>query len=211
MIKRMLILSTGNKNKVREIKEILKELPIEVVSKDDINLGHIDVVEDGITLSENSIKKARTLSEYTEYMVMADDSGLFVDALNGDPGVYSNRYAGFEGDDNANNIKLLAALKDIEIEERTAKFITVIALVLEDKEIITMTGEIKGSIAVENMGSNGFGYDPLFIPEGYDRSFAQLGHEIKNEISHRAKALEELKKIITKLLEDDSDENNSSK
>ena len=211
MIKRMLILSTGNKNKVREIKEILKELPIEVVSKDDINLGHIDVVEDGTTLSENSIKKARTLSEYTEYMVMADDSGLFVDALNGDPGVYSNRYAGFEGDDNANNIKLLAALKDIEIEERTAKFITVIALVLEDKEIITMTGEIKGSIAVENMGSNGFGYDPLFIPEGYDRSFAQLGHEIKNEISHRAKALEELKKIITKLLEDDSDENNSSK
>ena len=211
MIKRMLILSTGNKNKVREIKEILKELPIEVVSKDDINLGHIDVVEDGTTLSENSIKKARTLSEYTEYMVMADDSGLFVDALNGDPGVYSNRYAGFEGDDNANNIKLLAALKDIEIEERTAQFITVIALVLEDKEIITMTGEIKGSIAVENMGSNGFGYDPLFIPEGYDRSFAQLGHEIKNEISHRAKALEELKKIITKLLEDDSDENNSSK
>ena len=211
MIKRMLILSTGNKNKVREIKEILKELPIEVVSKDDINLGHIDVVEDGTTLSENSIKKARTLSEYTEYMVMADDSGLFVDALNGDPGVYSNRYAGFEGDDNANNIKLLAALKDIEIEERTAKFITVIALVLEDKEIITMTGEIKGSIAVENMGSNGFGYDPLFIPEWYDRSFAQLGHEIKNEISHRAKALEELKKIITKLLEDDSDENNSSK
>ena len=211
MIKRMLILSTGNKNKVREIKEILKELPIEVVSKDDINLGHIDVVEDGTTLSENSIKKARTLSEYTEYMVMADDSGLFVDALNGDPGVYSNRYAGFEGDDNANNIKLLAALKDIEIEERTAKFITVIALVLEDKEIITMTGEIKGSIAVENMGSNGFGYDPLFIPEGYDRSFAQLGHEIKNKISHRAKALEELKKIITKLLEDDSDENNSSK
>ncbi len=211
MIKRMLILSTGNKNKVREIKEILKELPIEVVSKDDINLGHIDVVEDGTTLSENSIKKARTLSEYTEYMVMADDSGLFVDALNGDPGVYSNRYAGFEGDDNANNIKLLAALKDIEIEERTAQFITVIALVLEDKEIITMTGEIKGSIAVENMGSNGFGYDPLFIPEWYDRSFAQLGHEIKNEISHRAKALEELKKIITKLLEDDSDENNSSK
>ena len=211
MIKRMLILSTGNKNKVREIKEILKELPIEVVSKDDINLGHIDVVEDGTTLSENSIKKARTLSEYTEYMVMADDSGLFVDALNGDPGVYSNRYAGFEGDDNANNIKLLAALKDIEIEERTAQFITVIALVLEDKEIITMTGEIKGSIAVENMGSNGFGYDPLFIPEGYDRSFAQLGHEIKNKISHRARALEELKSIITKLLEDDSNENNSSK
>ena len=211
MIKRKLVLSTGNKNKVHEIKEILKDLPIEVVSKDDVDLGHIDVVEDGISLSENSIKKAKVLSEYTNYMVMADDSGLFVDALNGEPGIYSNRYAGQEGNDKANNIKLLNALKDIELKERTAKFITVIALVTEDKEIITMSGEVLGTIGFENIGYNGFGYDPLFVPKGYDKTFAELGEDIKNNISHRAKALEEMKKVITKLLEDDCYEDNSSK
>lgn len=211
MIKRKLVLSTGNKNKVHEIKEILKDLPIEVVSKDDVDLGHIDVVEDGISLRENSIKKAKVLSEYTDYMVMADDSGLFVDALNGEPGIYSNRYAGEEGNDKANNIKLLNALKDIELKERTAKFITVIALVTEDKEIITMSGEVLGTIGFENIGYNGFGYDPLFVPKGYDKTFAELGEDIKNNISHRAKALEEMKKVITKLLEDDCYEDNSSK
>lgn len=211
MIKRRLVLSTGNKNKVYEIKDILKDLPIEVVSKDDMDLGHIDIVEDGTTLSENSIKKARVLSEHTDYMVMADDSGLFVDALNGDPGVYSNRYAGEEGDDSANNIKLLDALKNVQINNRTAKFITVIALVTEDKEIITITGEVKGRIGFENTGINGFGYDPLFLPEDYDKTFAELGEDIKNKISHRAKALEEMKKVIAKLLEDDNYEDNSSK
>lgn len=211
MVKRKLILSTGNKNKVYEIREILKDLPIEVVSKDDIDLGHIDVVEDGTTLSENSIKKAKVLSEYTDYMVMADDSGLFVDALNGEPGIYSNRYAGEEGNDKANNIKLLDALKDVELGNRTAKFMTVIALVTEDKEVITISGEVLGAIGFENIGNNGFGYDPLFIPEGYYKTFAELGEDIKNSISHRAKALEEMKKVITKLLEDDCNENNSSK
>lgn len=211
MIKRKLVLSTGNKNKVHEIKQILKDLPIEVVSKADIDLNHIEVIEDGTTLSANSIKKAKVLSEYTDYMVMADDSGLFVDALNGEPGIYSNRYAGEEGNDSANNIKLLEALKDIEIDNRAAKFITVIALVTEDKEVITISGEVLGKIGFKNMGNNGFGYDPLFIPEGYDKSFAELGEDIKNKISHRAKALEEMKNIITELLKDDKYENNSSK
>lgn len=211
MINRKLVLSTGNMNKVREIKDILIDLPIEVMSKNDVYLGHIDVVEDGTTLSENSIKKAKALSEHTDFMVIADDSGLFVDALNGDPGVYSNRYAGEEGNDEANNIKLLDALKDIGKSNRKAKFETVIALVTEDKEVITIYGEVAGSIAFENMGDNGFGYDPLFIPEGYDQSFAQLGKDIKNKISHRARALEEMKKVLTKLLEDDSHEDYSSK
>lgn len=211
MIKRKLILSTGNKNKVHEIKEILKDLPIEVVSKGDMTLGHIDVVEDGTTLSANSIKKAKELSQYTDYMVMADDSGLFVHALNGEPGIYSNRYAGEPGNDSANNAKLLDELKDVEIANRTAKFMTVIALVTEDKEIITISGEVLGKIGFKNMGSNGFGYDPLFTPEGYDKTFAELGDDIKNKISHRAKALEEMKKVITELLEDDKYENNSNK
>ena len=211
MKNRKLVLSTGNKNKVREIREMLIHLPIEVLSKDDVNLGNIDVVEDGISLKENSIKKAQALSQHTDFMVMADDSGLFVDALNGEPGVYSNRYAGFEGDDRANNIKLLDAMKDIEPSKRTAKFLTVITLVTEDKEVITINGELHGTIGFELIGDKGFGYDPLFIPEGYNQTFAVLGKEVKNKISHRARALEEMKKILTNLLEDDIDENNSSK
>lgn len=211
MINRTLILSTGNVNKVDEIKKILKDLPIEVLSKADINLSHIDVVEDGTTLSENSIKKAQELSQHTNYMVMADDSGLFVDALNGEPGVYSSRYAGEEGNDKKNNKKLLESLKNITPPNRSAKFITVIALVTEDKKTITITGEVLGDIGYEPIGSNGFGYDPLFIPKEYDKTFGELGEEIKNVISHRAKALEEMKVVLTKLFEDDSDEDNSSK
>lgn len=212
MIKRKLILSTGNKHKVYEIKKMLKDLPIEVLSKDEINLSHIDVLEDGATLTENSIKKAKTLSEYTEYMVMSDDSGLFVDALNGEPGIHSNRYAGEGGNDTANNTKLVESLKDIKFSDRTAKFITVITLITEDKEIITISGEVKGTIGLELIGDIGFGYDPLFIPDGYNQTFGVLGEEIKNTISHRAKALKEMKKVMIKLFEDDSnEEDNSSK
>lgn len=205
-----IVLSTGNKNKVYEIKDILNDLPIEVFSKADINLAHIDIIEDGATLKENSIKKAEGLSAYTKYMLMADDSGLFVDALNGEPGIYSNRYAGEEGNDEANNIKLLKELENIEPSKRLAKFLTVITLITEDKEIITINGELLGSIAFEAAGDKGFGYDPIFIPEGYDQTFAQLGQELKNRISHRARALEEMKKVLTKLLEDGIDEDTSS-
>lgn len=212
MVNRKIIISTGNKNKVLEIKKMLKDLPIEVLSKDEINLSHIDVIEDGMTLSENSIKKAKALSEHTDFMVMADDSGLFVDALNGDPGIHSNRYAGEGGNDTANNIKLLDALKNIEGSKRTAKFQTAITLITEEKEIITMTGEVRGTIGTELIGDIGFGYDPLFIPEGYDQTFGVLGEEIKNTISHRARALEEMKKVLTKLFEDGSyEEDNSCK
>lgn len=210
MKNRKLVLSTGNMNKVREIKEMLIDLPIEVVSKSDVNLAHIEVVEDGTTLRENSIKKAVALSKHTEYMVMADDSGLFVDALNGEPGVYSNRYAGFEGDDNANNNKLVDVLKDVELENRGAKFLTVITLITEDKEIITIDGELHGTIGFQLNGDKGFGYDPLFIPDGFDQTFAVLGKEVKNVISHRAIALGEMKKLLTNLLEDDNDENLTS-
>ena len=136
-------------------------------------------------------------------MVIADDSGLFVDILNGEPGVYSSRYAGEEGNDEKNNKKLLEELKNIPMEERTAKFKAVITLIAEDKEI-------KGTIGFGPKGENGFGYDPLFTPEGYDKTFGELGEEIKNKISHRAKALENLREELRILLEDDIDEDNSS-
>lgn len=203
MNKRKLVVSTGNPHKIDEIKDILKGLSIEVVSKKDVGLGYLDVVEDGETLEENSLKKAEALAEKVDYMVLADDSGLFVDILNGEPGVYSSRYAGEEGNDKKNNIKLLENLKDIALSERDAKFKTVIALITENKEKIVVSGECKGKIGFEPQGENGFGYDPLFIPEGYHKTFAELGEEVKNKISHRAKALENLKEVLNKILEDE--------
>ncbi|NLK43623.1 MAG: RdgB/HAM1 family non-canonical purine NTP pyrophosphatase [Tissierellia bacterium] len=199
---RKLVVSTGNEHKIEEIRDILKGLPIEVLSKKDVGLGNLDIVEDGNSLEENSIKKAKGLADKLDYMVLADDSGLFVDALNGEPGVYSFRYGGEEGNYKKNNDKLLEELKDVPLEERKAKFITVMALITEDKEILVVKGECKGSIGIEPKGSNGFGYDPLFVPDGYTKTFAELGDNIKNKISHRAKALENLREKILELLED---------
>lgn len=197
---RKLVISTGNEHKVHEIKEILKDLPIEVLSKKDLGLNDFEVVEDGVTFEDNSVKKAKALAEKVDFIVMADDSGLCVEVLNGDPGVYSSRYCGEEGNDKKNNIKLLENLKDIPLEKRQASFISVITLINENKEIFTITGECKGIIAYEEKGANGFGYDPLFIPHGYNNTFGELGEEIKNTISHRAKALEGMKEVLEKIL-----------
>lgn len=122
MSKRILVLSTGNENKVKEIKHILKDLKIEVLSKKDVNLENLEIIEDGETLEENSLKKAKTLADRTGYMVMADDTGLFVDALGGEPGVHAARYAGEEVNDKKNNEKLLSKLKGKSLEERKARF-----------------------------------------------------------------------------------------
>lgn len=202
-MRRKIVISTGNQNKLGEIKDILGDLPFEVLSKDQIGLKDIKVVEDGDTLEENSIKKAKALAKEIDYIVIADDSGLFVDALEGKPGVYSSRYCGEEGNDYRNNEKLLKELNGVPLEKRTAKFKTVIALIKEDKEIITINGECKGKIALNKSGYGGFGYDPLFIPDGFHKSFAELGEEIKNKISHRGKALEKLKELLCKLTKDE--------
>jgi XTP/dITP diphosphohydrolase len=198
---RKLVISTGNKNKVKEIAYMLRNMNIEVISKNDIGLGDLEVIEDGNTLEDNSILKAKALAEKVDYkyMVMADDSGLFVDKLNGEPGVYSSRYAGEEGNDERNNRKLLEALKDTPIEERDSKFKTVIVLITENKETLVVEGECKGTIGLRAKGNNGFGYDPLFIPEGFKETFGELGEDIKNKISHRVKALEKLKEEIEKI------------
>lgn len=197
---RKLVISTGNQNKVKEIAYMLKDMKIEVVSKKDIGLGDLEVIEDGNTLEDNSILKAKALAEAVDYkyIVMADDSGLFVDKLNGEPGVYSSRYAGEEGNDEKNNKKLLEALKDTE--ERKAKFKTVIVLITENKETLVVHGQCKGTIGLEAKGTNGFGYDPLFTPEGFTKTFGELGEDVKNQISHRAKALEKLKEEIEKII-----------
>lgn len=200
---RKLVLSTDNKHKIKEIKDILKDLDIEVLSKAEIGLKNFNVVEDGSTLEENSIKKAKALKEKTSFMVMADDSGLFVESLDGDPGVYSARYAGEEGNDAKNNEKLLEKMKDIPLEKRKASFFSAIAIITEEDEVLTAKGECKGHIGFKASGFNDFGYDPLFIPQGYEKTFAELSSDIKNKISHRSRALEEIKETMKNLLEDE--------
>lgn len=198
-----IILSTGNIDKIEEIEDILKGLPFSIYSKKEVGLGDLEIEEDGATLKDNAIKKALAISDKVDGVVIADDTGLFVDELNGKPGVYSSRYAGEGCSYMDNNIKLLEELKKTPLKDRTATFKTVIAIVTKDKEVKTVYGECKGKIGFKPKGSGGFGYDPLFIVDGFDKTFAQLGEEIKNKISHRAIALEKLKKELEKLLEDD--------
>lgn len=207
MMNRRIVISTGNVNKVMEIKEILSELPIEICSKNELGLKNLNVEEDGVTLEENAIKKALTIAEKVDGIVIADDTGLFVNALDGRPGVHSSRYSGENATYQENNEKLLKELDGLSLEERSATFNTVMAIVTEDKQLKCVYGKCSGKIGFEPRGKDGFGYDPLFIVDGYGKTFAELGEDVKNKISHRARALEELKKEIIKLLEDDTCEN----
>jgi len=192
---RKVILSSGNKHKITEIKDIFENMPFEVVSKNDIGYEDFDVEEDGSTLEENAFKKAEALHGLVKGIVIADDTGLFVDALNGDPGVYSARYAGEPVSYKDNNNLLLRNIKDVPAEKRTAHFKTVIAVVFEDGSRMT-EGTVSGKIAFEERGQNGFGYDPLFIVEDTGKTFAEMTEEEKNKISHRARALMNLRKKL---------------
>jgi len=195
-MRRTLVLSSGNKHKIKEIKNILKDMPFDIVSKNDMGFEDFDVVEDGDTLEENALKKAVELKRHINGIIIADDTGLYVDALDGDPGVYSARYAGEPVSDYANNKLLLKNLKDIPIEKRTAEFKTVIAVVMENGKSFMAEGVCKGKIAFEPRGENGFGYDPLFIVDGTDKTFSEMTDEEKNNISHRANALLNLKEKL---------------
>lgn len=200
-----LILASNNKKKIKEMKEILKELEVDVKSLENENIN-IDVVEDGKTFEENAKKKAKEIYEYlverkdSNFIVLADDSGLEVNYLNGEPGIYSARYAGEHGNDSKNNEKLLNKLKGVLKRNRGAKFICQLAMFTDKGEYFKVTGEVEGYIIEELHGDGGFGYDPLFFYEPLDKTFAELTSEEKNEISHRGKALKELKKVINKLI-----------
>ena len=195
MERRKLILSTGNIHKVEEIKDILDGFNIEILSKDEIGLKEFSIEENGTTLEENAIKKATEIQQIAGGIVIADDTGLFVDKLNGEPGLYSARYSGEGSTYRKNNKKLLNNLKGVPLKERNAVFKTVIAIA-DGKRTKTVTGECRGKIGFEERGTEGFGYDPLFIVDGYDRTFAELGEEIKNKISHRSRALKKLKEEL---------------
>ena len=193
------VAATQNRHKIEEIEAITKEFDINIISRQEAGVPDIEIVEDGTTFEENSYKKAFEIMKLTGMPSVADDSGLAVDALDGAPGVYSARFYGLDGDDKANNRKLLELLKDVTMEKRTARFVSVITLIFPDGKTIVCRGECEGHIMFEESGSNGFGYDPLFRPEGYEVSFGQLPAEEKNRISHRAKALILLREKLKEL------------
>lgn len=192
-----ILIATNNKHKVEEISAIFKGTGAELVSPKDIGL-HVDVEEDGTTFAENALKKAEGFRKASGLAVIADDSGLTVEALGGDPGVYSARYGGEGLDDKGRTALLLKNLGDNK--NRKAAFVCSIAMLLENGEKITAEGRCEGEIAYAPSGENGFGYDPVFIPTGYEKSFAELSGEEKNKISHRGLALAELKKKTEKIL-----------
>jgi len=190
-----LVVATGNENKVVEIREILRDFPIEVLSLKDLNID-VEVMEDGDTFEENAYKKAWEVMKITGLPTLADDSGLQVDYLGGAPGVHSARFSGEHGNSVKNNEKLLELMKGVPMEERKARFVCSMVLLYPDGEKITARGEIEGYIATELKGSEGFGYDPLFIVPEYNKTFGELGRDIKNSISHRGKALRDLREKL---------------
>ncbi len=198
-----IVLATHNRHKVEEMKAILVDPlgdlkdRIEILSLEDFpEIG--EIVEDGETLEENARKKARTVFEKTSVLSLADDTGLEVDALDGRPGVYSARYSGEGATYLRNNQKLLKELEGIPQKNRTAKFRCVISIIGDRIDDLAI-GEVKGKIGTEMHGENGFGYDPLFIPHGYEITYAEMGSQVKNRVSHRSLALEQAKKILYRL------------
>ncbi len=183
-----ILIATGNSHKTEEIKDILGSNYL----VDDLSgKGFPKVDETGTTFLENATLKAVEISKLTDQWVLSDDSGLEVDALDGDPGVYSSRYAGEDGNDSANNGKLLAELKKLPSESsRAARFRCVIVLAKNGERLAHFSGAVEGRIIDVLSGDAGFGYDPLFIPDGYDQTFAQLPSSTKNQLSHRSRALE---------------------
>lgn len=193
-----LVFATNNQHKLEEIREILGER-FEILSLNDIGC-HDEIPEDYDRLELNAMQKSRYIFDKYGFDCFADDTGLEVDALNGEPGVHSARYAeGTDHDSEANMNKLLCKLG--ENNNRKARFRTVISLIMKDNDLpegvvgdtnIFFEGIVEGQIAKEKRGEEGFGYDPIFVPDGYDKSFAELGADIKNQISHRARAVQKL-------------------
>ncbi len=192
-----IIFATGNKGKIKEIQMILADLGVEVITMKDAGIV-IDIEENGKTYEENALIKARAVASHTDAIVMADDSGLEIDYLNNEPGIYSARYMGEDTSYTIKNANLIRRLNGVPDEKRTARFVCAIAAILPDGRELTTRGIIEGRISYEEKGSNGFGYDPIFYVPCFDKTTAELSEEEKNQVSHRGRALmlmkEELKK-----------------
>lgn len=191
-----IIAATQNRNKLNEISQITKDFGMELVSQAEMGLANLDIEETGSTCEENSYIKAKAISDITGEPAIADDSGLFVDALGGEPGVNSARYSGVHGDDAAARKIILKKLQGLPYNKRTATFVCVITLVYPDGRVIQAKGECKGHISYEEKGTGGFGYDSVFIPQGRRRTFAQMSQSYKNEHGHRGLALQKLRELL---------------
>lgn len=190
-----LIVATRNAKKLRELKRYLKGLTIKLVSLNDI-AGAPPIIEDGTTFRVNAIKKALTISRFTDELVLADDSGLAVDILKGDPGVRSSRYAGEDALDHENNMKLLKSLEGVPLSRRKARFICHIAIADKGRLIRTIEQDCRGLIAFRVRGRSGFGYDPLFLIPKFNKTFGELGPRVKDRMSHRSKALRQAVRFL---------------
>lgn len=195
-----IVIATRNKNKIKEITALLDGMPINIFSLDDGNWQIPEIQEDGKTFKENAIKKAKTIARLTGKLTLADDSGLMVDALGGQPGVYSARFAGGDATDRENNLKLLQLMKNIPPDRRGAQFVCVIAVASPEGKVDAVEGICRGDIGYLEEGGGGFGYDPIFIPTGYNKTFAELSMSVKNKISHRGRALEKAKLVLERIL-----------
>lgn len=198
-----LLVATTNPGKFAEVQAFLAKLPLRITSLKNLT-NPPEVVENGRTFEENALKKARTLAEYSGLLTLADDSGLEVDALGGEPGIYSARYAGAEGDDERNNQKLLGELTGVGEEQRTARFVCALALCAPQSQgmkewVVRQTCE--GRIAFAPSGSHGFGYDPLFFYPPFGKTLGEIERDAKATVSHRGKALMKLAEVLATLLE----------
>ncbi|XOB62984.1 RdgB/HAM1 family non-canonical purine NTP pyrophosphatase [Campylobacterota bacterium DY0563] len=194
-----IVLATGNKGKIEEFKKLL---PNEEIIPFKNLIGEYEVIEDGDTFKANAVKKAKEIYERIadeNIIVISDDSGISVPILNNEPGIYSARYAGENADDKKNNAKLISKLKEKNIEKTKAFYTACIAIVFKN-EVYTVHGWMHGEVVAKEIGDNGFGYDPMFIPNGFDKTLGELLHEIKKEFSHRSRALSLAKKVLDVIL-----------
>ncbi|MCI5511875.1 MAG: XTP/dITP diphosphatase [Oliverpabstia sp.] len=192
-----IIFATGNAGKMKEVREILKDLNVEVLSMKEAGI-QADVEENGKTFQENAVIKAREIMKISGEVVLADDSGLEIDYLNKEPGIYSARYMGEDTSYRIKNGNLIERLQGVPDEKRTARFVCAIAAAFPDGSVETTEGTIEGRIGYEEKGENGFGYDPIFYVPEFGCTTAELTGEQKNQISHRGKALEAMKEILKK-------------
>ncbi len=194
-----IVFATGNENKLKEIRAIFGDLGYEIVSMKEAGFDQ-DIEEDGTTFEENALIKAKAIAALTDDLIMADDSGLEIDYLNKEPGIYSARYMGHDTSYEEKNKNLIARLEGVPKEKRTARFVCAVAAVLPNKEEYVVRGTFEGYIGYEPEGANGFGYDPIFQVEEYGCSSATLTPEQKNAISHRGKALREMRALLAEKL-----------
>jgi XTP/dITP diphosphohydrolase len=196
-MKRRVIVASGNQGKIEEIREILAELDLEVVSMKDAGV-ELDVEETGSSFEENAMLKARGIAQLTDDLVIADDSGLEIDYLNREPGIYSARYLGRDVSYDIKNQNLLDRMEGVPDEKRTARFVCAVAAVLPNKKELVVRGIMEGMIGYEIKGEHGFGYDPIFFLPEYGMTSAEILPEEKNRISHRGKALQKMFELLKK-------------